>query len=106
MDGIDKAGGASDVAWLRPTSATVTTAQTAAAQTAAAADSSTTDTAAAANSTNLISLLADAAPPVDSKKVQAIQSLIASGAYPIDAHTIAAKMISLDLPAQGVAAEA
>lgn len=94
MDGIDKAGGASDLARLRPASTPVATTQA-----AAAAGTAKAATPSAASTTNLISLLADAAPPVDSKKVEAIQSLIASGAYPIDAHAIASKMMALDYPA-------
>ena len=42
----------------------------------------------------------------NSKKVEAIKSLIASGAYPIDEHAVAAKMLALDLPARGHDADA
>jgi negative regulator of flagellin synthesis FlgM len=39
-----------------------------------------------------------AAPmPIDARKVQMIRDLIGSGAYPIDARAIAAKMVSADL---------
>ena len=41
----------------------------------------------------------DASPPIDSKKVEAIRSLIAAGHYPIDSRAIAAKMVALDAPA-------
>jgi flagellar biosynthesis anti-sigma factor FlgM len=101
VDGIDKAG-AVDPTRLRP-STTSTPATPAAAPVApapAAAAASSVDL------TNLISLLAGSAPPVDSKKVEAIQSLIASGAYPIDQHAIAAKMLALDFPQRGASADA
>lgn len=99
MDGIDKTGGASDLARLRP--ATVATVPAAPAVTAADAKTPT-----AAQTSDLFALLADASAPVDTKKVEAIKSLIASGAYPIDAHAVAAKMVALDFPASGELADA
>ncbi len=98
MDGIDKAGGAGGVAPLRPTTVAVpaTPATTA---TDAKAPS-------AAQTSDLFALLADASAPVDTKKVDAIKSLIASGAYPIDAHAVAAKMVALDFPEVGDHADA
>lgn len=91
MDGIDTKLSGSDVARLRTASAT-------AAPVAAAASATTTAaTTAQASTANLISLLADAAPPIDSKKVEAIRALIGQGAYPIDERAIAAKMIALDV---------
>jgi flagellar biosynthesis anti-sigma factor FlgM len=100
VDGIDKAG-AVDPTRLRPTTVS-TPAQTTPAVPAAPA----TTAQSAADVSNLISLLADAAPPIDSKKVDAIKSLIASGAYPIDEHAIAAKMLALDFPGHGAGADA
>ena len=97
MDGIDKTGGASDLARLRPVSVAPATPAT------PAADAKTP---AAAQSADLFALLADASAPVDTKKVDAIKSLIASGAYPIDAHAVAAKMVALDFPASGDHADA
>ena len=97
MDGIDKTGGASGLPQLRPTLVATTPATPAAAGTVARA---------AAPASDLFALLADASAPVDSKKVGAIRSLIASGAYPIDAHTVAAKMVALDFPAVGGDADA
>lgn len=88
MDGIDTSGSAGGLGQVRPATtpaAPIKTAATAPLQTSVGA----------ANA-NLISLLADAAPPIDSKKVEAIRSLIAQGRYPIDSHAIAAKMIALD----------
>jgi negative regulator of flagellin synthesis FlgM len=106
MDGIDTAGGASSLP-IRPASTTTTSPVQASAPVAPAA---ATDAGAAQTTqtelTNLISLLADAAPPIDNKKVEAIQSLIAAGAYPIDPHAIAAKMLALDFPAHGGNADA
>ncbi|WP_454884570.1 flagellar biosynthesis anti-sigma factor FlgM [Sphingomonas oryzagri] len=99
MDGIDKAGGATDVSRLRPSS--VQPAQAAApvsaAQAQVEADSSLSEAFAA---------LADAGAPVDGKKVDAIRSLIQSGAYPIDPQKIAAKMVALDFPERGESADA
>jgi flagellar biosynthesis anti-sigma factor FlgM len=105
MDGIDKLGGAGDLARRMAGSAAATTtapvtAATPVAEAKGAGQQATPETA------NLLSILADAAPPVDSKKVQAIQSLIASGAYPIDSHAIAAKMLALDFPGAGGDADA
>lgn len=91
MDGIDKAGGASDLARLRPSSSTSSTTPV------AATPAVKTEVKAPNQGADLISLLADAAP-VDSKKVEAIQSLIQAGAYPIDPRAIAAKMVALDFP--------
>lgn len=90
MDGID-----TNVSGLRAvsTAAAQTTRVAAVEQATPVKASDTVETA------NLISLLANAAPPVDSKKVDAIRSLIASGAYPIDEHAIASKMIALDVAA-------
>ncbi|MDB5737246.1 MAG: flgM [Sphingomonas bacterium] len=96
MDGINTAGSTADVARIAATPSTPVTAK--------AATPSATKI--AAETANLISLLADAAPPIDSKKVQAIQSLIAAGAYPIDPHAIAAKMLALDFPEPGADADA
>lgn len=99
MDGIDKAGGTSGLIPLRPT--------TVAAVAATPAATATDDKApAATQSSDLFALLADASAPVDSKKVDAIKSLIATGAYPIDAHAVAAKMVALDFPAVGGDADA
>ena len=50
------------------------------------------------SSPSLVAALAEAGPPVNSEKIQAIRLAIASGAYPIDPKAIAAKMIALDLP--------
>lgn len=47
---------------------------------------------------NLVSALADAGPPIDAEKIKAIKAAIAEGRYPIDAKTIARKMVALDLP--------
>jgi negative regulator of flagellin synthesis FlgM len=99
MDGIDKAGGATGLAPLRPTP--VATAPAASAPVTADAK-----TPAAAQTSDLFALLADASAPVDTKKVDAIKSLVASGAYPIDAHAVAAKMMALDFPASGDHADA
>lgn len=100
MDGIDKAGGATDVSRLRPSSVQPTAAPAAVstAQPKTAADSSAI--------ADLFSALADATPPVDNKKVQAIRSLIQSGAYPIDSRAIAQKMVALDFPSRGSSADA
>lgn len=49
-------------------------------------------------SPSLVAALAEAGPPINSEKIQAIRQAIASGAYPIDPKAIAAKMIALDLP--------
>lgn len=56
----------------------------------------TTGTGVAAPS--LVAALAEAGPPINSEKIEAIRQAIASGQYPIDAKAIAAKMIALDLP--------
>jgi flagellar biosynthesis anti-sigma factor FlgM len=97
MDGIDKAGGAGGLAPLRPT--TIAAVPAAPAATAAKPPVAT-------QSSDLFALLADASAPVDTKKVDAIKSLIATGAYPIDAHAVAAKMVALDFPAVGDHADA
>ena len=102
MDGIDKAGSAVDLTRL---------ASTANATAGARPVTATTDIAATTASltrqtVSLLSVLADAAPPIDSKKVEAIQSLIASGAYPIDPRAIAAKMLALDFRQSGATADA
>jgi len=99
MDGIDKAGGAGGLAPLRPTTVATVVATPAPTATDAKAPS-------AAQTSDLFALLADASAPVDTKKVDAIKSLIASGAYPIDAHAVAAKMVALDFPAVGGNADA
>ncbi len=91
MDGIDTSVGAG-VGQVRPATTTAAAVKTV---TVTAA----TQTSVGAANANLISLLADASPPIDSKKVEAIRSLIAQGRYPIDAHAIAAKIIALDAPA-------
>jgi negative regulator of flagellin synthesis FlgM len=49
-------------------------------------------------SPSLVAALAEAGPPINSEKSEAIRQAIASGQYPIDAKAIAAKMIALDLP--------
>jgi flagellar biosynthesis anti-sigma factor FlgM len=98
MDGINTAGSTADVARIAATPSTQVAAKPVATAPSAMAI--------AAEAANLISLLADAAPPIDSKKVQAIQSLIAAGAYPIDPHAIAAKMLALDFPESGADADA
>lgn len=100
MDGIEKAGGAVTPIGLRPVSATTPAAPVAPATTAQDKPVSAGEVA------NLISLLADVAPPIDTKKVEAIRSLIASGAYPIDEHAVAAKMLALDFPGRGENADA
>ena len=99
MDGIDKAGGTGGLVPLRPT----TVAAVPAAPAPAATDAKPPAT---AQSSDLFALLADASAPVDTKKVDAIKSLIATGAYPIDAHAVAAKMVALDFPAVGDHADA
>jgi flagellar biosynthesis anti-sigma factor FlgM len=88
MDGIDTKLSTNDLARLRP-------AAVAASPAAPATPAATTAQQEA--TANLISLLADAAPPIDTKKVEAIRALIGQGAYPIDEHAIAAKMIALDV---------
>lgn len=50
------------------------------------------------SSPSLVAALAEAGPPINNEKIQAIRQAIASGAYPIDPKAIAAKMIALDLP--------
>jgi len=47
---------------------------------------------------SLVAALAEAGPPINDEKIQAIRSAIAQGRYPIDAQAIAQKMIALDLP--------
>ncbi|HEY0269578.1 MAG TPA: flagellar biosynthesis anti-sigma factor FlgM [Sphingomonas sp.] len=107
MDGIDKAGSAADVTRLASTPGAALATQPVAATAAATAVAAGTTTDTTADATvSLLSVLADAAPPIDSKKVEAIQSLIASGAYPIDPHAIAAKMLALDFPKNGASADA
>jgi flagellar biosynthesis anti-sigma factor FlgM len=92
MDGIDKAGGASDLARLRPSSSVASSTPV------AATPAVKTDVKAPTQGSDIISLLADVSAPVDTKKVEAIRSLVAAGAYPIDPRAIAAKMIALDFP--------
>lgn len=94
MDGIDKAGGAGDLARLRPATTTGT------GQVAAPTPAPQPSTPSPSETANLISLLADVSPPIDTKKVELIQHLIASGAFPLDAHAIASKMLALDFPSQ------
>ena len=48
--------------------------------------------------TSLVAALAEAGPPINDAKIQAIRQAIAAGQYPLDAKAIAAKMIALDLP--------
>lgn len=102
MDGIDKVGGAGNLIQLR--SASVPAAAAVAAPQVVQPVKAKTPT--ATEVANLISLLGDTAPPIDTKKVDAIKSLIASGAYPIDEHAIAAKMLALDFPFRGEDADA
>lgn len=94
MDGINtNFGGVSAVSTAAPqvqTQATPATPTTATSEGPA-------KTGAQLDAANLISLLAGAAPPIDSKKVEAIRSLIAQGRYPIDERAIASKMIALDV---------
>ena len=97
MDGIDKAGGATDVSRLRPSSVQPTQAAAPVVEAQVEADSGLSEAFAA---------LADAGAPVDGKKVDAIKSLIQSGAYPIDPQKIAAKMVALDFPERGESADA
>ena len=99
MDGIDKAGGATDVSRLRPSSVQPTQAAAPVAAVKAQAE-------AASVVSDAFAALADAGAPVDSKKVDAIRSLIQSGAYPIDTQKIAAKMVALDFPERGDGADA
>ncbi|TZG25093.1 flagellar biosynthesis anti-sigma factor FlgM [Sphingomonas montanisoli] len=49
----------------------------------------------------LVAAIAELGPPVDTDKIQAIRQAIAQGRYPIDAKSIADKMIALDLPKVG-----
>jgi flagellar biosynthesis anti-sigma factor FlgM len=100
MDGIDKAGGATDVSRLRPSSVLPTTAATPAS--AVQAEVATTES----GVSDAFAALADAGAPVDTKKVDAIKSLIQSGAYPIDPQKIAAKMVALDFPTPSGGADA
>jgi flagellar biosynthesis anti-sigma factor FlgM len=97
MDGIDKAGGASDLARLRPSSSASSGTPVSGSTPVAATPAVKADVKAPSQGTDLISLLAEGAP-IDTKKVEAIQSLIQAGAYPIDPRAIAAKMIALDFP--------
>jgi flagellar biosynthesis anti-sigma factor FlgM len=97
MDGIDKAAGASVVPF-RPISA--------GAQPTASVVPVSAKTPSASEVADLISLLGDAAPPIDTKKVEAIKALIASNSYPIDEHAIAAKMLALDFRERGDRADA
>ena len=99
MDGIDKVAGGSNLVQLRPASVPAAPAAVPVAAVAAKTPS-------ASDVANLISLLGEAAPPIDNKKVEAIKSLIASGAYPIDEHAVAAKMLALDFPGRGENADA
>jgi negative regulator of flagellin synthesis FlgM len=91
MDGIDTSVGAASLAQVRSTTTTT-------APVKLAAETAPAQTSVGTANANLISLLADASPPIDSKKVEAIRSLIAQGRYPIDSRAIAAKMIALDAP--------
>lgn len=91
MDGIDTTTSAAALGLVRSAATTAASAMPVAATAPA-------QTSVGAANANLISLLADAAPPIDSKKVEAIRSLIGQGRYPIDARAIAAKMIALDAP--------
>ncbi len=97
MDGIDTTGGVGNLARLQPTPVVAATPAAPAVQAKTTFASETAD---------LFALLADASAPVDTKKVDAIKSLIATGAYPIDAHAVAAKMVALDFPARGGDADA
>ncbi len=90
MDGIDTSVSAAGLSQVRSAATTAAPAKV--------ATPTPEQTSVGAANANLISLLADAAPPIDSKKVEAIRSLIAQGRYPIDSHAIAAKMIALDAP--------
>jgi len=47
---------------------------------------------------SLVAALAEAGPPINSEKIDAIRQAIAAGRYPLDAKAIAAKMVALDLP--------
>lgn len=47
---------------------------------------------------SLVAALAEAGPPINSEKIEAIRQAIAAGRYPLDAKAIAAKMVALDLP--------
>jgi flagellar biosynthesis anti-sigma factor FlgM len=97
MDGIDKATGAGVVP-LRPV--------TAGAQPTTPVVPVSAKTPSASEVANLISLLGETAPPIDTKKVEAIKALIASNSYPIDEHAIAAKMLALDFRERGDRADA
>lgn len=99
MDGIDKVGGGGNLVQLRPASVPTAAAPAPVPPVPARPPS-------AGEVANLISLLGDIPPPIDSKKVEAIKSLIASGAYPIDEHAVAAKMLALDFPGRGENADA
>jgi negative regulator of flagellin synthesis FlgM len=46
----------------------------------------------------LITALAEAGPPIDSDKINAIRAAIAQGRYPIDPKAIARRMVEFDLP--------
>ncbi|USI73622.1 flagellar biosynthesis anti-sigma factor FlgM [Sphingomonas morindae] len=94
MDGIDRTGSTADYALIRSTATSSVVRATTETQATAPSASATS---AQAGVANLITLLAKAPPPIDSKKVEAIRALIASGRFPIDERAIAAKMISLDI---------
>jgi flagellar biosynthesis anti-sigma factor FlgM len=94
MDGIDKAAGASVVPF-RPVMAGTQPVAPVSAKPPSASEVA-----------NLISLLGETAPPIDTKKVEAIKALIASNSYPIDEHAIAAKMLALDFRERGERADA
>lgn len=47
---------------------------------------------------SLVAALAEAGPPINAEKIEAIRQAIAAGQYPIDAKAVAARMIALDLP--------
>lgn len=89
MDGIDTS---SVAAGFRPASTTASAKPAALAQPADSLRSNSL-----APTADVFALLADASPPIDTKKVEAIRSLIAQGRYPIDERAIAAKMIALDV---------
>ncbi len=97
MDGINKTGAASSLPSVQSTPVAPAAPTVVATPAKAAPANDTSD---------LFALLADASAPIDTKKVDAIKSLIASGAYPIDAHAVAAKMVALDFPAGGGHADA
>jgi negative regulator of flagellin synthesis FlgM len=59
---------------------------------------SATDTETGAKPMTLIAALAEAGPPINAEKIQAIRAAIAQGRYPLDPKAIAQKMLDLDLP--------